>query len=231
MLVDRLPTYRRMWTIGACSLAVLGAACALLFVRPTTAALVVVLSFTIATGAQLSIRLAHEDGPGVPAHEIISLSLGAAVAVLGVVGYAMTAGLSTIALLAVVAITSPWVLAYLTGTPVSLTGTPRSAPRSAEQTDEIPDATIRAKIFDPTPPDVGELSDEELCRAWRKSFTALGEAVSAPQREAVVNARLAYLDELERRNPESFARWIESGPRAAGDPGRFMLPHQQPPPG
>ncbi|GAA1561181.1 hypothetical protein GCM10009804_17530 [Kribbella hippodromi] len=69
---------------------------------------------------------------------------------------------------------------------------------------------------------VGQLTDDELCLAWRRSFTQLQRAVSADRRQAMVDVRRAYLDELERRHPDSFATWLASNPRAAGNPARFF---------
>ena len=70
---------------------------------------------------------------------------------------------------------------------------------------------------------VSELSDEELCLAWRRSFTQLQRAAGAERRTAMADVRRAYLDELERRYPDSFADWMASNPRAAGDPARFFI--------
>jgi hypothetical protein len=69
---------------------------------------------------------------------------------------------------------------------------------------------------------VGELSDEELCLAWRRSFPQLQRTLGADRRQAMVDVRRAYLDELERRHPDSFATWLASNPRAAGNPARFF---------
>jgi hypothetical protein len=76
----------------------------------------------------------------------------------------------------------------------------------------------------PEPVNVTDLSDEALCLAWRRSFTELQSCTTDEQRFAVITARNAYLDELERRAPEAFAQWLESGPRAAGNPARFFSP-------
>jgi hypothetical protein len=67
------------------------------------------------------------------------------------------------------------------------------------------------------------LDDNELCLAWRTSFSALQRATSPAQRLRMVEDRRAYLDELERRNPRGMAAWLASGARAAGDPSRFVL--------
>jgi hypothetical protein len=39
----------------------------------------------------------------------------------------------------------------------------------------------------------------------------------------IVDERRAYLDEIERRTAHGMAAWLASGPRAAGDPSRFVL--------
>jgi hypothetical protein len=67
------------------------------------------------------------------------------------------------------------------------------------------------------------LSDEALCVAWRASFSALQRADSPAQRLRIVDERRAYLDEIERRTAHGMAAWLASGPRAAGDPTRFVL--------
>ncbi len=38
----------------------------------------------------------------------------------------------------------------------------------------------------------------------------------------MADVRRAYIDELERRHPDSFAVWLASNPRAAGNPARFF---------
>ncbi|HET9830040.1 MAG TPA: hypothetical protein VFQ11_16230 [Nocardioidaceae bacterium] len=67
-----------------------------------------------------------------------------------------------------------------------------------------------------------QLSDQELCRAWRHSFVTLQDCRSAPERARVVAQRQVYLDEMERRSPSGLRAWLESGARAAGGPERFL---------
>ncbi|WP_406047476.1 hypothetical protein [Kribbella sp. NBC_00889] len=62
----------------------------------------------------------------------------------------------------------------------------------------------------------------QLCLAWRRSFKQLQSSTGRELRLGVADVRRAYLDELERRQPEAFAAWLASGPRAAGDPARFF---------
>ncbi|MGW4490329.1 hypothetical protein ACWEOE_41800 [Amycolatopsis sp. NPDC004368] len=76
----------------------------------------------------------------------------------------------------------------------------------------------------PRPMPVSALSLDELCLAWRRSFVQLQHAGDERGRPIVVSAWQAYLDELERRNRHGFAKWLDSGARAAGDPSRFVRP-------
>ncbi|MEV0283216.1 hypothetical protein AB0H36_03760 [Kribbella sp. NPDC050820] len=83
---------------------------------------------------------------------------------------------------------------------------------------------VRARWFtakDPAPqdlPEVGFLSDEELCLAWRRSFLLLEAARSAQARLTVVEERQRYLDELYRRSPDGVAAWLAAGALASGNP-------------
>ncbi|UOZ03003.1 hypothetical protein [Amycolatopsis sp. WQ 127309] len=69
---------------------------------------------------------------------------------------------------------------------------------------------------------VTDLSTAELCLAWRRSYGELLRATDEPARRRVVRSRRAYLDEIERRDREGFARWLGSGARAGGDPQRYL---------
>lgn len=74
---------------------------------------------------------------------------------------------------------------------------------------------------------VHELTDAELCRAWRASYVALDRLLKTPntvQQARWIARRQQYLDELEHRNPHGFHRWLQSGARPAGDPSRYLRP-------
>jgi hypothetical protein len=66
------------------------------------------------------------------------------------------------------------------------------------------------------------LSTPELCLAWRRSYIALGDLPAGPARGELVALRQSMLDELERRDPAGFHRWLDAGARAGGDPGRYL---------
>jgi len=66
------------------------------------------------------------------------------------------------------------------------------------------------------------MSVAELCRVWRESGVALRNTTDVHDRETVAEVRRLCLDELERRNPDGFRRWIDAG--APADPGAYLLP-------
>jgi hypothetical protein len=71
-------------------------------------------------------------------------------------------------------------------------------------------------------PVLATLSTPELCLAWRRSYFALGELPSGPARGELVTLRQSMLDEIERRDPAGFQRWLDAGARAGSDPGRYL---------
>jgi hypothetical protein len=67
-------------------------------------------------------------------------------------------------------------------------------------------------------PPVSSLSTEELGREWVRTTTALAGPLDAGTREAIVVRRQQTLDELERRDPDGFARWLSGVPLPGSDP-------------
>lgn len=79
------------------------------------------------------------------------------------------------------------------------------------------------------PSDPAILSIEDLCRAWRLSFLLLQRARGLDELEHAVRLRRNYLDELARRHPEGFRRWLDDGARASGDPSSYLRHRRGPP--
>jgi hypothetical protein len=67
-------------------------------------------------------------------------------------------------------------------------------------------------------PPVSSLSTEDLGREWVRTTTALAGPLDAGTREAIVVRRQQTLDELERRDPDGFARWLSGVPLPGSDP-------------
>jgi hypothetical protein len=69
---------------------------------------------------------------------------------------------------------------------------------------------------------VRTLSVEALGREWLRTSAALAQTASSLAREALVDRRQEALDELERRDPVGFARWLAAGATVDSDPTRYV---------
>ena len=78
-------------------------------------------------------------------------------------------------------------------------------------------------------PWTAQLSVAELGRAWVRSSAALPALHDPAERERLVTRRQQALDELERRDPAGFGRWLAAGATIDSDPARWV--HQPPSPG
>lgn len=67
-----------------------------------------------------------------------------------------------------------------------------------------------------------ELTDTDLCMAWRSSYVALDRAADLSAKLRAVEIRVVLLDELERRDAQGLEAWFRSGARAAGGPDRYL---------
>ena len=67
---------------------------------------------------------------------------------------------------------------------------------------------------------VTALSTRALGEEWLRTTAALAGRLSAAARASLVGRREEVLDELERRDPAGFARWLVAG--AASDPADFV---------
>ncbi len=69
---------------------------------------------------------------------------------------------------------------------------------------------------------VAALSTEALGREWLRTSAALQGGLAAAARRSIVERREATLDELERRDPAGFARWMSTAPGLGSDPAAFV---------
>jgi len=63
---------------------------------------------------------------------------------------------------------------------------------------------------------------DQLCLAWRRSFSVLHRAATLDELVVVTAARAGHLDELERRHEAGFSVWMANGPRPGSDPARYL---------
>lgn len=186
-----------------------------------------ILAVSWITAACLIFRPGVEDpvsrraSTEVRRHQCLSIafSFAAVTATAGLVGFLVTP------IVVVIVATSPGAL-----TVVMRLAEARPASRSSNRRRELrpaappPGETHRVRVTAETlRPAVETLSDVELCRAWRASYSALLSTHTPGGRAELVHVRQAFLDELDRRNPLGFRAWLDSGARAAGNPTPFIV--------
>lgn len=112
----------------------------------------------------------------------------------------------------------PWkeqVLTWARSRPGSRAADPAGIPRQAPR--PLPTPTGPARVT------AGPVSTAELCVTWRRTYWVLLDLPpTGPERDLVIDARRRLLNELERRDPVGFARWMQTEPRACSDPGRYL---------
>ena len=96
---------------------------------------------------------------------------------------------------------------------------PAPTPRRPTAAPAMPPPPVRRPWDAPPMP---TLPTPDLCWEWRRSYLTVTRASKPDELIRIVALRAAYLDELERRDPTGFRRWLDSGARAASDPGRYL---------
>jgi hypothetical protein len=196
----------RVWWVAACVVLTLGVLCAV--VQWGAGAAGAVIFVTVLIGISMGIMV-DLDKVGLA----VRLSLVAAGALLTVAAMFSVLSWSDLVL-----------LVPLCGLAALLvTGSQRAPAGAAEPVVETvaepwsPPLDVEAERVE-----VPAVPDDELCRRWRQSFTALAQASDCRVRLEVVRARQLYLDEIERRHPAELQTWLASGARAAGNPMPFL---------
>jgi hypothetical protein len=235
-MVDNGARYRVVWGSAVVVLATVGVLAAFMFVGLSSIVVAFLMGGIMVGSVQLSVGLAQERETPELVRSVVRWAVRAGFVVVAICGYATATGTATMALLLLVGATSPPVIRWLypeaepaEARPVETAEAPAVEPkrkrRRRKPAKPEPAATLEPEpLPPPAPVDLTELGEEELCLAWRRSFTELAHCTTDAERLEVAARRTAYLDELERRDPKAFAEWLESGPRAAGDPSKFFTP-------
>ncbi len=69
---------------------------------------------------------------------------------------------------------------------------------------------------------VSALSTDQLGREWLRTSSALAGQLAPATREAVAARRQDTLDELERRDPVGFARWLADDSPVSRNPAEYV---------
>lgn len=181
--------------------------------------LVVFVLMALALGA-LSANLQSIDREGrargrISGTTVIRHGCLAGAVVVALFGLSILIGAAVLPLALLMAVTSPGALDWWCSRRKSI---------SQPSVQNIPErrALPRDDLSEPTSV-VEEMTDRELCLAWRRSYVELERADSARIKASIARFRSQVLDELERRNPAGFEDWLASGARAPSDPTRYVL--------
>lgn len=204
--------YRVSWLLLAGVVLVIGVGLAILALPPVELAVVAALG--AGAGAALQRRLSR--WPVLHRHSVMAGCLGTLV-LTGLVATLGLSGAGIVGLLLVGAL--PLLLPHeRSDEPAGLACRPSTA--AAPASPELPELVDVGE--EPLESVVAGWTDEELCWAWRCSFSRLQRASNADGLARVGEERRVYLDEIERRDPRGFAAWMRNGARAASDPGRYL---------
>lgn len=229
-------SYRSCWRVAAGALALPGLVVAALAV-PVVALVVIAAVAGLVAGLVARVgRRRREPGATRARAGAATAFAAGAVAALAAAGLTVLLGPSGLALWLLVLVISPQAASWcgsrlgprLGLRPVADPPAPPDPPGGA-RTLPSPDSHRHGDAADAA--DAADaielqrlrsLTDAELSLVWRKSFTAVHQVRHGAELEQVGRERGRYLDEIERRNPMGFGRWMASGARASSDPSRYL---------
>ncbi|MGH3346437.1 MAG: hypothetical protein ACRDO4_05600 [Nocardioides sp.] len=214
-----MAAYRILWLSICLPLGVIGT---VLAAAATPAAVVSLFVIFGVVGSLLTMCLVEaywERGTGGRLRLLANGALVAGISVSAFFGYASLLGPGVLLLAAGALASSP----YAVTTSRRWLSSVRT-PSAAEL-----DAVARAFAYaspesaqNRPPPELRDLTDEQLCKRWRASYRSIRRRTSAVKLIAAVAERQMYLDELEHRNASGFAAWLALGPEAAEDPLPYL---------
>jgi hypothetical protein len=209
-----------VWWWVSTPLIVAGACCAFLQIGESAALAVTVLGGAATAFVVRALR-GRPRAPR-PATEVAAAGLLGGVLALGIVGWVAALGAAGFGLCLLVAATGGLALSA-TRPPGTATGrrSRRDGPTGVPALESVAETPL------PAPSALPASSTADVCWAWRVSYLRVARA-GCPGYEvaALTELRRACLEELERRDPVAFARWLPTA-RAAGDPTRAFCRQSQ----
>lgn len=170
------------------------------------------------------------DEHRVPWRKLIGRSLPWPTATVAAAGLVIALGWTNAVLLTGAGLASAWEAGWLDGRPradLSVTVGHRKHRwwRSTAGARTSMEASLGLQVVDPVEAVLevtDELTDSDLCMAWRSSYVALDRAVDPYAKLRAVEIRELLLEELGRRDAPGLEAWFRSGARAAGGPDRYL---------
>ncbi len=205
----RGPLVRLLWWIGALGAGVLAVVGGLALRGPG----MVTVGVAGTLAACIAVGIAR-DVPGRDRRSMVESAVQASCWTVGVLlvlaGIAALAG-GLVALLAGAAGGIAWLVRHVA----------RSRPPAASGAEvllrPVPAAPVTA-----SPSPLSVLTTPALGREWMRTTAALGGRLAPADRAALVRRRERTLDELERRDPAGFNRWLATGAASGSDPATYI---------
>ena len=219
--------YGRVWFASACAIAIPGVVVGLV---GSAVWVNVAAGLTVGVGvAAIAVSADQTGSRGPGCRAVVVGGVGAAIS-FAVSGLCSMFGPDALLVALLWAVTSPSALGGLrslvrppsrpssSAGPVQLPDTPRATSEHNTAVAHSGPELTRT----PEPPDVLDrersLSDDEVLRAWDHSADLLDSLRSGDHRDELLRQialRQRYLDELERRHPETLAGWLAAGAPAS----------------
>lgn len=217
--------YRTVWHAVACALLITGFVGAVLLLPAATLIFAGLVCAVLLPLAGAVIYAAH-DPENARALLSKSMLVQAGVAVglgmIALLGFLDTLGGVALQLPVLLILTCPAAMRRLVGRPAHHRSGPAQTVGSRRA---LPGPAPTPPMLDTPEAELvryGALSDSDLCRQWRQSFTDLQRAGGPAELARLSQTRRELLDELARRDPAGFDRWLNNGARAASDPARYL---------
>jgi hypothetical protein len=201
--------YRTIWRVTALALLGLGLVLALLAWPADVAAAMFAIGFVM--GASTIFFTRELQVEAMQGSRVVPAGFATGLVLVGSGGLATVLDSMIFPLLTVVGLSSPRLVTYLWG----------RLSTSVLRRSRLPHANRAGQGTSPA--HTAHLTDAALCAAWNASCRELRRSPSSWADLAIVQARQAYLDEMERRNPHGLLAWFASGASATGDPAPYVL--------
>jgi hypothetical protein len=209
-----------VWCWATAPLIVAGAGWA--FLQFGAGAALVVVAFAGSVTGFAAWALQGEQPTPRPTAGTVATGLLGGLGLLGLIGWVAAVGAAGLVVCALIVTTGVLVL-RARRRPRAATDEPRRPPppSGAPPLESLAEGPL------PLPHTLGELSTADVCWAWRVSYLRVRRP-GCPGYEVafLTELRSACLDELERRDPAAFSRWLPAA-RAAADPARAFCPESR----
>jgi hypothetical protein len=208
--------YRAVW--WAVSSAVAAPATAISYLAWTPTGVAILAAFAAMYISWFAVLVSVFNGEPVTLVDCARTSAQVAFGVVAAVSLLDVFGTGALALLALAAGTSPILMRSM------LCRFQRARARRRDRSVRLAlDVVAQERAWDELLAElVAQMSDVDLCWAWRTSYRTLVERPDPAWRTQVARARHAYLLELERRHPRQLEDWLATSPRPASGPERFL---------